>query len=114
VCRSGVATDLSTGANEQPTRKEFEAFKVAVAAVFLGLERALREPNVRPLSVPELIAAVSREIGLSRAQAREIAGLLHVIEMVNRHFGDWDRKTISARTQAARDAARRRPPRWQG
>jgi hypothetical protein len=104
-----LAADLNMGAAGNITRKEFEDFKVAVAGAFMGLKAALRDQMAKPHQVPELLSAHAAEMGISRTQAKALDDFLHMIDVVERYYGNWDLSTASAREHARHQAALRRP-----
>jgi hypothetical protein len=104
-----VAADLNTGASGNVTRKEFEEYKTATAIAFIGIEDALRDPTVSPREVLNLISANVATIGLSRSQAKALDDFAQRIDVVRRHYSNWDRETASERAEARRQAAFRRP-----
>jgi hypothetical protein len=106
-----AASQLNTGANGNVTRKEFEDLKFAVAVAFIGIEATLREPNVSPRRVLNIVMENFAAMGFSRAQSKELADFERRADVVGKHYGDWDRRTKSQRERAAREDEMRRP-RW--
>jgi hypothetical protein len=104
-----VAADLNTGASGNVTRKEFEEYKTATAVAFIGIEAALHDPTVSPREVLNLISAHVAAIGFSRSQAKALDDFAQRIDVVRRHYSNWDRETASERAHARHEAALRRP-----
>lgn len=107
-----VASELNPGgANGSVSREEFEDFKLAVAVAFIGIEATLREPNVSPRRVLNMVAANVAAMGFSRAQAEELAAFGRRADVVEKHYSKWAQRTKSQREYATREAEMRRP-RW--
>lgn len=104
-----MAASLGTGDSAPVTRKEFEQHQFATAAYIVGIEAALCDPMVKPRDVLNTVLRNADAIGLSRAQAKELDGFRHRIDVVRKHYGDWDTRTSSQRAYAERAAAMRRP-----
>jgi hypothetical protein len=104
-----VAADLNMGASGNVTRKEFEEYKTATAVAFIGIEAALRDSMVSPREVLHLISAHVAAIGFSRSQAKALDDFAQRIDVVGRHYSNWDQQTAAERAYARREAALRRP-----
>jgi hypothetical protein len=104
-----VSAELNMGANGNITRKEFEEFKIAVAIAFIGIETALRDPSVSPRKVLNLVMQNAAAMGFSRSQVKALSDFEHKAKVVEKHYGDWDRRTKSRREYSAQQAAMQRP-----